>query len=131
MKMVSGTIGRKWGGVLAVFAIITLGTIYFLFNPLDSVYFPKCPFHLFTGYDCPGCGSQRTIHHLLHLDIVNAFKANALFVLAIPYIVAGIYFEYLGGKKRYPNTRKIFFGSRASILIFIIVIVFWIGRNII
>lgn len=43
-----------------------------------------CPFHAITGLRCPGCGSQRALHALLHGDLSTTFKMNALWILAIP-----------------------------------------------
>lgn len=122
---------KKITKITAVIALIAMAAvIYFLFSPEDSDYFPQCPFHYLTGYDCPGCGSQRAIHYLLHLQIKEAFLRNPLLVISIPYLIAGTYFEYFGGKQKYPRTRNIFFGRKAAIIIFIIIIVYWIGRNI-
>lgn len=111
--------------------ILFAGTIYFLFSPEESAYFPQCLFHKLTGFDCPGCGSQRAIHLLLHLQLKEAFFSNPLLILAIPYIIFGIYFEYLGGKEIFPGLRTILFGRVAIITILIIIILFWIIRNII
>jgi len=61
--------------------------IYFSYNPVESFFFPKCPFLALTGLKCPGCGSQRAIHALLHLDIRSAFQYNALLIISIPYIM--------------------------------------------
>lgn len=106
------------------------GVIYFIFSPEESELFPQCPFHYLTGFDCPGCGSQRAIHHLLHLDVRNAFYSNPLLILAIPYIITGIYFEYFGGREKYPRIRRIIYGKRAIIIVLLVIVLFWIGRNI-
>ncbi|MFT3993445.1 MAG: DUF2752 domain-containing protein [Dysgonomonas sp.] len=112
--------------------ILLIGiAIYFIFSPEDSKYFPQCPFHYFTGLDCPGCGSQRAIHSLLHLEIKKAFLYNPLLVVAIPYIIMGIYMEYFGGKEKYPTIRKRLMGRNAIFIIFFIIVIFWIVRNII
>jgi hypothetical protein len=74
--------------VLCITAILIAGSvIYFNYNPVESFFFPKCPFLTLTGYKCPGCGSQRAIHALLHLDIRSAFQHNALLIISIPYIL--------------------------------------------
>ncbi|WP_255498734.1 DUF2752 domain-containing protein [Dysgonomonas sp. ZJ709] len=104
--------------------------IYFLFSPEESNIFPQCPFHYLTGLDCPGCGSQRAIHNILHFRIKEAFFFNPLLVISIPYLIYGIYMEYFGGKQKYPTARQIFFGKTATIIIFFIVIVYWVGRNV-
>lgn len=111
--------------------IIVGGVVYYLFSPLESSFFPKCPFHSITGLDCPGCGSQRALHYLTHFEIKKAFLSNPLLIMAIPYILTGIYFEYFGGKENYPRMRKILFGKNAAVIVLIVVLLFWIGRNLI
>ena len=61
--------------------------IYSHIHPNSSPFFPKCSFLMLTGIKCPGCGSQRAIHALLHADIKTAFSYNALLVLSIPYVI--------------------------------------------
>ncbi|MBK5720471.1 DUF2752 domain-containing protein [Dysgonomonas sp. Marseille-P4677] len=114
-----------------VFLLLTGGLFYYLFSPEESDLFPKCVFHSMTGLDCPGCGSQRAIHHLLHLRIKEAFLSNALLILVIPYIILCIYIEYFGGKEKFPKIRKIVFSKTAIWGILIIILLFWIGRNLI
>ena len=73
---------------LCIIIILIVGSVvYFNYDPEESVLFPKCPFQLLTGLECPGCGSQRAIHALLHLDIRSAFHHNALLIISIPYII--------------------------------------------
>lgn len=83
-----------------------------------------------TGFECPGCGSQRAFHQLLHLNIAGAFRQNPIVVLYLPYIILGLYLEYMGGKEKFPRIRDILFGKEAAIIIFTSIILFWIGRNI-
>lgn len=116
-------------GIIILLAIV--GSIYFLFSPEEASFFPQCPFHRLTGWDCPGCGSQRAVHHLLHLQVKDAFMSNPLLIVIIPYLAIGLYFEYLGGKKRFPEVSKALFGKKAAIIIIVLIILFWIGRNII
>lgn len=104
--------------------------IYILFDPAQFAIFPKCPFHLLTGWDCPGCGSQRTIHALLHGQVGQAFSHNPLLTLSFPYLFAAVYLEYFDGKKQYPRLRRFLMGRNACIVIFCIVILFWVGRNV-
>lgn len=118
--------------LIAVVAILVI-TVLFIFFHLDpNIYpfFPQCPFRVATGLECPGCGSQRAFHQLLHLNIVSAFKHNPLVVLYGPYLLMGLYLEYMGGKQKKPKIHNIFFGKRAAIVILVSIIVFWIGRNI-
>ncbi len=74
--------------VILLLIIILLGLIvlYSTVSPSSSILFPKCPFLMLTGLECPGCGSQRTVHALLNLDIRKAWTTNPLVVLIIPYL---------------------------------------------
>jgi hypothetical protein len=50
-------------------------------NPL-----PACPFYALTGLYCPGCGSTRCLHALVHLDLAHAMATNPLLVVALPLL---------------------------------------------
>ncbi|MFB6341380.1 DUF2752 domain-containing protein [Saccharicrinis sp. FJH62] len=111
--------------------MIVLVFLYREYNPLNNIYFPKCPFRSLTGYKCPGCGSQRAIHYLLNIDIYNACKQNFLLVLSVPYLLSGFILDRI--KRPGPKTlkwRKTLYGKYAIIIILIIIIAFWILRNI-
>lgn len=106
--------------------------VYRIFNPIHSMFFPKCPFFVITGFKCPGCGSQRAIHYLLNFDILKAINENVLLVLSIPYLFAGIVFEsLLVPSDKILKWRKRLFGQRAIIIIVAIIVAFWIGRNLV
>lgn len=76
---------------IAITAIVTVMVVlYRRFDPLEWGIFPKCPFKMLTGYDCPGCGSQRAIHALLNGDMGSAFKHNPLLIIGLPYMILGL-----------------------------------------
>jgi hypothetical protein len=58
--------------------------VLFWFNPTYSTFYPVCYFHRATGLLCPGCGSLRAIHQLLHGHFGAAFGYNPLLVLSLP-----------------------------------------------
>lgn len=74
-----------WIGGLGLAAGVCL--ILFLYDPGQNRFYPRCILHQTTGLLCPGCGSLRALHHLLHGQVVAAVHFNALFVLGTP--VAG------------------------------------------
>lgn len=116
--------------IAIIVVIIVLGIIYIRYNPESSNFFPKCPFYALTGLKCPGCGSQRTIHYLLHFDFAAAFRANALLVISIPYIVLGLISDHIKNPKQWMlKWRKILFGKIAIAILLIIIILFWLYRN--
>jgi hypothetical protein len=116
--------------LLIFFVVIVLGIVYFLINPQNYNIFPKCPVYYFTGLKCPGCGSQRAVHHLLHLDFVSALKENFLLVIAIPYLVTGFVFEQIKQpSERILKWRKILYGKIAIIFVLVIIVLFCVCRN--
>lgn len=119
--------------IIMVVAILvaTVLIIFFYIDPNIYPFFPKCPFLTVTGLECPGCGSQRAFHQLLHLNIAGAFHQNPLVVIFGPYILLGLYIEYVAAKNKFKKVKSILFGKYAAIIILVVIIGFWIGRNII
>lgn len=60
------------------------------FDPASSTLFPPCPVHYFTGFYCPGCGSLRAVHQLLHGHLQLAWAMNPLSVLLFPFLTYGL-----------------------------------------
>ena len=58
-------------------------------NPATSGLFPPCPFLWLTGWYCPGCGSLRALHQLLHGNVRAAFAFNPFAVLTFPFLAYG------------------------------------------
>ncbi|HUJ95448.1 MAG TPA: DUF2752 domain-containing protein [Terriglobales bacterium] len=71
--------------VAAAVAIVILR----IFDPATSGIFPPCPFHALTGWYCPGCGSLRAFHQLLHGNLRQALALNAFAVVASPFLAYG------------------------------------------
>jgi hypothetical protein len=82
-------------GVLAALSLFAITGIALLrlFDPAHSFVFPPCPLHYFTGFYCPGCGSLRAMHALLHGDLRQAWAMNALTVILLPFICYGLVSE--------------------------------------
>ena len=83
------------GGVLVAGAAVL---ILFFCDPLRVPIYPQCLFHQMTGLDCPGCGSLRAMHALLHGNIVAAVHFNAFLVLSLP-LFAWVGFVFLRRRK--------------------------------
>ncbi|MBG42959.1 MAG: hypothetical protein CL530_03225 [Aequorivita sp.] len=103
--------------------------IYFFYNPSENSFFIPCPFHYITGFFCPGCGSQRAIHLLLHGDLVGAFRFNPLMVLTLPILIYGLGITianwFFGTKHRF----MLFYSKLFIFGYFGFVILYWILRN--
>jgi hypothetical protein len=60
--------------------------VLFRHNPAGSMIFPPCPFRALTGLYCPGCGSLRAVHQLLHGHLGSAFALNPLLIIVLPFM---------------------------------------------
>jgi hypothetical protein len=72
---------------LATAAIAALAVVY-QFDPAATAWYPQCPLHWLWGLHCPGCGSLRATHKLLHGEIGRAIRLNALWTCAVPALGA-------------------------------------------
>lgn len=118
---------RVLTAVAAVIAAAALLALYGLVDPASGLY-PRCAFKLVTGLDCPGCGSQRAIHALLHGDIASAWRCNAMLLVGIPFVSLLLGARAL--RHRHPTLERVL-NSQGIILILLAAIVLWtIVRNI-
>jgi hypothetical protein len=62
-----------------------------IFDPATSSIFPPCPVRYLTGWYCPGCGSLRAIHQLLHGKLWAAWALNPLTVVLLPFLAYGLF----------------------------------------
>ena len=116
---------KKW---IFVVIILLITGYYFFLNPYEQEYFfISCPFYKITGYQCSGCGSQRAFHEILHLNFREAFHQNALVLIAIPYFSLIFFTSFF--QEKFAKLRQFLIGKKTIIILFIIVILFGIFRN--
>lgn len=117
--------------LLAAFSWLTLavaGVYLFIFEPGKTGIFPICPFRALTGFACPGCGSTRAMHALVHGDVIAAFKFNPLFVMSLPFLFyAFVRFTSAAIKGRPLKGNQL--DAKYIWTIFGVVLFFWIFRN--
>jgi hypothetical protein len=115
--------------VIIIWSMLLAGAAYlFVFEPGKSGFFPACPFRLLTGFTCPGCGSTRAMHEILHGHFASAFMLNPLLLLAIPFLLFALLRYSVvvmrGGVPR-PNALP----APVIYALFVIIVSFWIFRN--
>lgn len=85
-------------------------------------------FHAVTGLDCPGCGSQRMLHSLMHGDFAAAWQANPFIICATPVIILMI--AAAAQRKRFPDLYARI-NSPAAIAVYTTLLIGWtVWRNI-
>ncbi|WP_317164269.1 DUF2752 domain-containing protein [Sphingobacterium luzhongxinii] len=125
------TIKRSHFFILYPVIIGGIGLIYKYFNPLESVFFPRCPTKTITGLDCPGCGMQRAAHHLLNGEIQLAFIQNPLLFALTPYILLGFYLQLVPQPTETEfKLRRVLYSQKAIIILGVITLIYTIIRNI-
>ena len=72
-------------GVAALFAAVGVAMV-FAVDPARTSLFPPCPLHRYTGLWCPGCGTTRALHQLLHGNFAAAFRFNPLAISLLPVV---------------------------------------------
>ena len=109
--------------------VLGVAGLYYRFDPARHSFFPPCPFRWLTGYQCAGCGSQRAAHQLLHGHLASAWQINPLLVVLLPYLLLGFFLEYGPIWSRKEPLRRALYGLPAIRIISMVIIAFWIGRN--
>ncbi|MDE6460016.1 MAG: DUF2752 domain-containing protein [Paramuribaculum sp.] len=112
------------GGIVALASFLL---IYASFDPAHNP-FPRCIFLSLSGLKCPGCGSQRALHALMHGNLAQAWHYNSILILSLP-LLALLGFGSLY-KNRYPRLYNRLNGSTVIWTVFAITIGWWILRNI-
>jgi hypothetical protein len=120
---------RRESVVMTCLVLATAGAALLrLFDPAHSLIFPPCPLHYFTGLYCPGCGSLRAMHALMHGDLRQALAMNSLTVILLPFIAFGLVCEiksHLSGRPLV-GTRL---PSNCIWALFAVIVLFGIARN--
>ena len=121
---------RKRISLILIFLIFAVGWIFYQFPPQHYSFYPTCIFKNITGLSCPGCGSQRAFHELLHFNLKNAFYYNPIFIILLPYGVILILFRFTSLQKNFPKIYQILTARSLLFLILIVILLFGILRNI-
>ena len=82
--------------------LVAGATVLYAFNPVTARFYPPCPFHKLTGLYCPGCGSTRALHQLLHGHVAAAFDLNPLAVVLLPLAAVGVARELWRATRGHP-----------------------------
>lgn len=85
--MTDGGGHRKAWTVILIAAIAAAAVPIYLFDPAEACVFPPCPVHWIFRVYCPGCGTLRAVHHLLHGRVADGFRMNPGMVVLLPVLI--------------------------------------------
>lgn len=118
----NGPLSRHPHTLAGLAAICGLAFVIYLAlcDPVTSPA-PRCWFNAMTGLQCPGCGSQRAIHALLHGQLTEAWHYNAALFFAVPLCIL-----YVISPRR---LRPLLYSPAALLAIAAAIAAWFIGRN--
>ena len=93
----------------------------------QTLHQSKCLFRLLTGYDCPGCGSQRAFHALLHGRLAEAWGYNPYLFFAVPAGAVLIAAEAV--RRSQPRLHRTLVNPLSATIILAATIAWWVFRN--
>ncbi len=114
---------------VAMIAVAAAGlAVVYLFDPRQPGLYPVCPFFGLTGCYCPGCGTLRSLHQLMHGNFIAAAGYNPYAMLALP--VAAYSFA-TGALRAYglPAPPRLFVPAGWIWALLAAILAFWLLRN--
>ena len=119
----------RWRFVLLAIAMLPCLALVYARNPEEPGYYPPCLFFALTGLHCPGCGTLRGLHQLLHGNLLVAFGYNPYSMLALPVIGYAFLVTLLSTTwgKRLPT---VFVHPALIWGLLVAVVAFWVLRNV-
>jgi hypothetical protein len=96
------------------------------YDPATSALYPPCLFRYLTGLLCPGCGSARALHALLHGDLVAALQLNPMIFVLSAVVAVRV------GLRALPRhaDATVFVPAISPIAALAVITSFWVLRNI-
>jgi hypothetical protein len=113
---------------VAMAAMLGGMAVVYRFPPAEYSFYPRCPIYLTTHWLCPGCGSTRALHALLHLDIQGALHYNALFTILFPFVCLWLGFIFYR-TLRYDQFPNLAFPRSVAVGLGVTVLLFTVARN--
>lgn len=116
--------GRRAQALIALGAFLFVLLVLVFVDPRTAPYAPVCVVHAMTGLHCPGCGTGRALHALVHGDLQRALRLNVLVVAAIPVFLVLALCVALRPERPLPIPPL-----WLRLLIYAVLFVFLVGRN--
>ena len=106
--------------------VLLLLIIYFT----NTVFIIKCPIYSILHIYCPGCGLTRMIKSILQLNFYQAFRYNPLLFILFPFMLVLTIDNYINWLISNKNSLYKRINPKIWNIILIIMLVYFILRNI-
>ena len=120
--------GRLRVAVVAALVAVACAVLY-AFPPREGGLYPPCLFHAATGLHCPGCGTLRAFHALLHGNVAAALGHNVMTILSLPFLAYAFlsWGRVAVGRRPLP---RVFTSAAWVWLLLGLVLAYWVVRNV-
>jgi len=81
------------------------------------------------GFWCPGCGGLRAVNDLTHFQLVDAASSNLAFIVALPFILAGLAVWTVDRWRGHRRAISMTVVSRTAVTVVALLAVFTVLRN--
>ena len=104
-------LSRTLRAVAPLVGLTAAAFVLLRFPPGLNTFYPQCPIYSALHLLCPGCGETRALAALLHGQVGEALRFNALVTLVLPF--AGgygvvVYWRWLRGEAlRWPHLPRV------------------------
>lgn len=118
-----------WTAVITAAVAVTAALAWFMyaFDPLKTPFYPKCPSKTLLGIDCPGCGTARAVHALVHGDIGTAWHYNPFLFFAVALLAV---LAVAPGFTPQSRLRRVIDSPAFVIAVTVLIILWTVARNI-
>ncbi|MFW6108778.1 MAG: DUF2752 domain-containing protein [bacterium] len=121
--------GRRLCAAAVAAAVLAGGVVLYRFPPSQTPFYPPCLFHALTGLHCPGCGTARALHALLHGRVGAALGHNAFTVLSLPFLAwAAVSMARQAAVGRPLPCPRL--SAASTWALFAAIVAFWVLRNV-
>ncbi|MBQ6693614.1 MAG: DUF2752 domain-containing protein [Bacteroidaceae bacterium] len=112
--------------------LLMAGVAVLIASPVGERFMLPCPLNRLTGLQCPFCGGQRMLRHILHFEISEAFKCNPVLFCLLPFVVVWclciISPKFANFCRRFNITEVL--GKKILLLLLLIIILWGVIRNV-
>ena len=114
------------GALLFAAGVATL----YVVDPAQGGFYPSCLLHQFTGLNCPGCGTLRGLHQLLHGHFAAAWAMNPLAMCLTPGLIAVGICSQVAAWRSLPGRLSRRLGARWIWCLFVVIVAYGVLRNV-